>query len=115
MLDYETQDPLATDEPYDVVFDNAAAVRIKDWRRVVRKGGTILPNSGVKGPDGGAIMRVAKAQWHRAVATQRVRVWPTSSSFASIASAACWSFGLAIHARIALPSAPLSCLARAVK
>jgi len=75
VLDYETQDVLATDQPYDVVFDNAGAISIRDWRRVVRRGGTILPNSGVKGPDGGALMRVAKAQWHRLLAPQRVRTF----------------------------------------
>jgi NADPH:quinone reductase-like Zn-dependent oxidoreductase len=75
VLDYETQNPLDTAVPYDAVIDNAGGVRIKDWRRVVRKGGAILPNSGVKGPDGGAIMRVAKAQWHRVVAPQRVETF----------------------------------------
>lgn len=73
VLDYETQDVLATEEPYDVVFDNAGAVRIKEWRTVVARGGTILPNSGYEGPDGGALLRVAKTQWHRLVAPQRVR------------------------------------------
>ena len=75
VLDYETQDPLDTATPYDAVIDNAGGVRIRDWRRVVVRGGAILPNSGVKGPDGGAIMRVAKAQWHRLVAPQRVRTF----------------------------------------
>ena len=75
VLDYETEDPLATTEPYDHVLDNAGGIRIKDWRRVVRRGGTILPNSGVRGPDGGAIRRVLKAQWHRLAAPQRVRTF----------------------------------------
>ncbi|MFZ2527093.1 MAG: NAD(P)-dependent alcohol dehydrogenase [Rhodococcus sp. (in: high G+C Gram-positive bacteria)] len=78
VLDYETQDPLDTAAPYDAVIDNAGGVRIRDWRRVVARGGAILPNSGVHGPDGGALMRVVKAQWHGLVAPQRVRVlFPT--------------------------------------
>jgi len=75
VLDYETQDPLDTATPYDAVIDNAGGVRIRDWRRVVARGGSILPNSGVRGPDGGALMRVFKAQWHGLVASQRVRVF----------------------------------------
>lgn len=80
VLDYETQDPRDTNTPYDVVLDNAGGVSIKDWRKVVRKGGAILPNSGVPGPDGGAMMRVAKTQWHRVVAPQRVRSFYASVS-----------------------------------
>lgn len=79
-IDYEAEDPLDTATPYDVVIDNAGGVRIKDWRRVVRRGGAILPNSGVRGPDGGALMRVAKAQWHRLVAPQRVLTVVSSAS-----------------------------------
>ncbi len=75
VLDYESQDPVDTTVPYDAVIDNAGGVRIRDWRRVVVRGGAILPNSGVRGPDGGALMRVVKAQWHGLVAPQRVRVF----------------------------------------
>ncbi|MDO3646222.1 NAD(P)-dependent alcohol dehydrogenase [Nocardia mangyaensis] len=78
VLDYEAQDPLDTATPYDAVIDNVGAVRIRDWRRVVARGGAILPNSGVRGPDGGALMRVAKAQWHGLVAPQRVRILYTT-------------------------------------
>ncbi|MBN9223435.1 MAG: hypothetical protein ABS63_03415 [Microbacterium sp. SCN 70-27] len=75
VLDYETEDVLRTTAPYDAVIDNAGGIRIRDWRRVVVPGGAILPNSGVRGPDGGALMRVAKATWHGLVAPQRVRVF----------------------------------------
>lgn len=75
VLDYETTSPLDTPIPYDAVIDNAGAARIRDWRRVVAPGGSILPNSGVPGPDGGALMRVFKAQWHGLIASQRVRVF----------------------------------------
>jgi NADPH:quinone reductase-like Zn-dependent oxidoreductase len=79
VIDYETQSPLDTDQPYDVVLDNAGGVAIRDWRTVVRKGGTILPNAGVQGADGGAMMRLAKTQWHRMVAPQRVRSFYASA------------------------------------
>jgi NADPH:quinone reductase-like Zn-dependent oxidoreductase len=75
VIDYETQNPLDTPTPYDAVIDNAGGVRIRDWRRVVVRGGAILPNSGVRGPDGGALMRVVKAQWHGLVSPQRVSVF----------------------------------------
>ena len=78
VVDYETQDPLDAPVPYDAVIDNAGGIRIRDWRRVVVRGGAILPNSGVPGPDGGALMRVAKAQWHGLVSPQRVRVFTGS-------------------------------------
>lgn len=75
VLDYETTSPLDTPIPYDTVIDNAGAVRIRDWRRVVALGGSILPNSGVPGPDGGALMRVPKgpvARAHRFAAGARL-------------------------------------------
>lgn len=75
VIDYESQSPLNAAAPYDAVIDNAGGVRIRDWRRVVVRGGAILPNSGVPGPDGGALMRVVKAQWHGLVSRQRVRVF----------------------------------------
>lgn len=75
VLDYETTSPLDTPIPYDAVIDKAGAVRIRDWRRVVAPSGSILPNSGVPGPDGGALMRVFKAQWYGLIASQRVRVF----------------------------------------
>ncbi|MGC4175451.1 NAD(P)-dependent alcohol dehydrogenase [Demequina sp.] len=83
VIDYETEDPLVAG-PYDIVFDNAGGVRIKDWRRVVPKGGVILPNAGTQGPDGGALMRVAKAQWHRIVAPQRVLTFYASVTPAAL-------------------------------
>lgn len=75
VIDYEIQNPLDTATPYDAVIDNTGRIRIRDWRRVVARGGTILPNSGIPGPDGGALLRVAKTHWHGLVAPQHVRVF----------------------------------------
>lgn len=84
VIDYETQSPLNAAAPYDAVIDNAGGVRIREWRRVVARGGSILPNSGVPGPDGGALMRVAKAQWHGLVSPHRVRVFSSEVTSARL-------------------------------
>lgn len=85
VIDYETQDVLATIGTCDVIIDNAGGIRIKDWRGIVPKGGVILPNAGVRGPDGGALMRVAKAQWHSIVAPQRVGTFLSKTNSAGLA------------------------------
>lgn len=72
VLDYGVDNVLDAPMPYDAVLDNAGSVRISDWKKVTRRGGAILPNSGAEGPDGGAIRRVLKAVWHNLVSPYRV-------------------------------------------
>lgn len=75
VLDYNSDDVLDTDQPYDAVLDNAGSVRIREWKRITRKGGAILPNSGADGPDGGALMRVVKAALHNLFTTHRIKTF----------------------------------------
>lgn len=78
VLDYTVDDLLAPPEPYDAVLDNAGGIKIRDLRRITREGGVILPNSGAKGPDGGAIRRVLKALLHNIVARQHIKTFYAS-------------------------------------
>ncbi|MFN8077299.1 MAG: NAD(P)-dependent alcohol dehydrogenase [Kineosporiaceae bacterium] len=61
VVDYTTQDVLACGGGFDVVLDNVGAHRMTDLARLLRPGGRVLPNSGMPGPDGGALARVLKA------------------------------------------------------
>lgn len=80
VLDYTRDDVLAGDVTYDAVLDNAGSVAIRDWRRVTRPGGVIMPNSGAHGPDGGAIRRLLKALLQNIVARQRIKTFYASTT-----------------------------------
>lgn len=75
VLDYTTDNVLDAPQPYDAVLDNAGSVSIRDWQKVTRKGGAILPNSGAEGPDGGALMRVVKANVFNLFAPHRIKTF----------------------------------------
>jgi len=75
VLDYEVDDVLSPPQPYDAVLDNAGSVKIRDWRRITRKDGVIMPNSGAPGPDGGAIRRVIKAVVQNVWASQHIKTF----------------------------------------
>ncbi|WP_062378675.1 NAD(P)-dependent alcohol dehydrogenase [Demequina pelophila] len=63
VVDYTRESLLDLGERFDLVFDNVGNHRIREMLALVADGGTLLPNSGVPGPDGGPMTRVAKAQW----------------------------------------------------
>jgi NADPH:quinone reductase-like Zn-dependent oxidoreductase len=46
VIDYNTEDFTTGDSRYDVVFDNVCNHTLADVRRVVKPGGTIIPNGG---------------------------------------------------------------------
>lgn len=75
VLDYAVDDVLAPAAPYDAVLDNAGSVKVSDWRRITRKGGVLMPNSGSPGPDGGAIRRLVKALLQNIVASQHIKTF----------------------------------------
>lgn len=91
VIDY-TQRPLtASDRRYDVIFDNVGNHGIGVLRRLLTPTGTLLPNSGESGPDGGAIARVLKARWHDLIGRQRVRSYlstPNADDLALLAGMA---------------------------
>jgi len=80
VLDYTVDDVLSPPQQYDAVLDNAGSVKISDWRRVTRKGGVIMPNSGAPGPDGGAIRRLIKALLQNVVASQSIKTFLATST-----------------------------------
>lgn len=75
VLDYGVDRVLDAPQPYDAVLDNAGNVRIRDWQKITRSDGTILPNSGADGPDGGAIMRVVKAAVYNLFSPHRIKTF----------------------------------------
>jgi NADPH:quinone reductase-like Zn-dependent oxidoreductase len=75
VLDYGVDNVLDAPQPYDAVLDNAGSVRIRDWKKVTRRGGAILPNSGAQGPDGGAVRRVIKATLYNLVSPHRIKTF----------------------------------------
>ena len=75
VLDYAVDDVLSPPEPYDCILDNAGSVKVSDWRRITRKDGVIMPNSGAPGPDGGAIRRLLKALVQTLWASQHIKTF----------------------------------------
>lgn len=76
VLDYTVDDVLSPPEPYAGVFDNVGSVRMRDWERITLRGGVILPNSGIDGPDGGAIRRVIKSYAKDVFSAHRIKRIP---------------------------------------
>ncbi|WP_061961222.1 NAD(P)-dependent alcohol dehydrogenase [Demequina flava] len=71
-VDYATEDVLALEGGFDLILDNVGAVPMLDLEQLVAPSGILFPNSGIPGPDGGAITRVAKANWHGKVRRRRI-------------------------------------------
>jgi len=63
VVDYTRESVLDLDDRFDLILDNVGNHRIRDLLELTVEGGTVLPNSGEPGPDGGAMTRVLKAQW----------------------------------------------------
>lgn len=49
VVDYTKEDFTSQPDEYDIILDNVASRKIRDLRRCVKKGGTIVPNSGFGG------------------------------------------------------------------
>lgn len=85
VVDYTQQSLLSLERTFDVIFDNVGNHRIADLRRLLTPTGTLLPNSGEAGPDGGAIARVLKARWYDTVGRQSVRTYLSQPNAADLA------------------------------
>ncbi|PKQ25639.1 MAG: NAD(P)-dependent alcohol dehydrogenase [Actinobacteria bacterium HGW-Actinobacteria-4] len=84
-IDYTKQRVLTTDERYDVILDNVGNHRIRDWLPLLRGRGTMLPNTGERGPDGTVVMRLIKAAWHNLVSRHRVGLFASKPNTADLA------------------------------
>lgn len=78
VIDYTTQDFTKGAERYDVIFDNVVNHQLSDLRRVLKPGGTLLPNSGGSTP--GKSMRVSRLLrtfMVKPFVSQRIRLFVT--------------------------------------
>ncbi|MDN4480639.1 NAD(P)-dependent alcohol dehydrogenase [Demequina muriae] len=75
VVDYTRES--VTDLPawFDVIVDNVGAVRMDDLHALTSPTGVVLPNSGLPGPDGGPLMRVARANVRRRLLRRRFRTF----------------------------------------
>jgi NADPH:quinone reductase-like Zn-dependent oxidoreductase len=72
VVDYTMQRVSALEGPFDLIFDNVGATPMLALERMASPTGLVLPNSGENGPDGGALARVVKANWHGRVRRKRL-------------------------------------------
>lgn len=85
VVDYTQRSLLALGRTFDVIFDNVGNHRMAALRRLLTPTGTLLPNSGEAGPDGGAIARVLKARWYDTVGRASVRTYLSRPNAADLA------------------------------
>ena len=79
VIDYTRTDVTRGERRYDVILDNVGNHGIGTLRKLLTPTGILLPNSGEKGPDGGPLTRVVKAQWH-ALFGKQVRSFQSSTT-----------------------------------
>lgn len=72
VIDYATQSVLDLEERFDLIFDNVGAEPMLALEKLTAPTGILLPNSGERGPDGGALARVVKAMWRGKVLRKRI-------------------------------------------
>lgn len=84
VLDYTRES--VTDLPawFDVIFDNVGAVPMESLHALTTPTGVVLPNSGLDGPDGGAIMRVLRTHLRRVLLRRRYRAFYSAPSTAKL-------------------------------
>ncbi|WP_084106473.1 NAD(P)-dependent alcohol dehydrogenase [Demequina sp. NBRC 110056] len=84
VVDYTRE--AVTDLPawFDVVFDNVGAVPMESLHALTTPTGVVVPNSGLDGPDGGAIMRVLRLHARRILLRRRYRGFYSAPSTAKL-------------------------------
>lgn len=88
VVDYTREDVLRCGGGFDIVLDNVGSHRMTDLAGLLAEGGTVLPNSGEPGPDGGAMARVLKAAARGLVHRGRYRVFVSGPNPAGLADLA---------------------------
>lgn len=80
VVDYTQQDVAALTTKFDLIFDNVGATPMETLHALTSPTGVVLPNSGLPGPDGGAMSRVFKATVRRIFRRRRYRTFFSTPS-----------------------------------
>lgn len=83
-VDYTRERVTDLEPGFDLVFDNVGAVPMAALHELTSPSGVVIPNSGLDGPDGGALMRVLKATLRRALLRKRYRTYLSTPSTAAL-------------------------------
>jgi NADPH:quinone reductase-like Zn-dependent oxidoreductase len=83
-IDYTKTDFTLDDTRYDIVVDNVATRDLKDVLRVVKRGGTLIPNGGGSPEKGLSIRRIARLLATRPFISQKVRLFVTKPNRADL-------------------------------
>jgi NADPH:quinone reductase-like Zn-dependent oxidoreductase len=86
VIDYTQEDFTRGDERYDFILDMADTHSLAARRRVLRKRGVLIPNSGVGGRWIGSVGRVVRARLASLVTRRRLRPFVSVSKTADLAT-----------------------------
>lgn len=84
VIDYTKDDFTTGDARYDVVFDNVCNRKLADVRRVVRPGGTIIPNGGGSPDKGISILALLRTLAIRKLLTHNIAFFVTNPNRADL-------------------------------
>jgi NADPH:quinone reductase-like Zn-dependent oxidoreductase len=78
VIDYTKEDFTAGDERYDVIIDNVSNRGLADLLRVLKPGGTLVPNGGGSPDKGLSIRRLVRMLAIRPFISQKIKLFVTS-------------------------------------
>src|SRR5690606_22417155 len=84
VVDYTRECVTNLPAEFNLVFDNVGAVPMAALHELTTPTGLVIPNSGLDGPDGGALLRVLKASVRRTLLRKRYRTYLSTPSTAAL-------------------------------
>ena len=84
VIDYTKEDFTAGDARYDVVLDNVATRALNDVLRVLKSGGTLIPNGGGSPERGIGILKLVRLIATRPFVSQKIRLFVTNPNRADL-------------------------------
>jgi NADPH:quinone reductase-like Zn-dependent oxidoreductase len=84
VIDYTKEDFTAGDARYDVVFDNVCNRKLSEVRRVVRPGGTVVPNGGGSPEKGISILGLLRTMAIRGFLSHNIKFFVTNPNGADL-------------------------------
>ena len=84
VLDYTRERVTDLPDWFDAIVDNVGATPMESLHALTSPTGVVVPNSGLDGPDGGALMRVLRANARRALLRRRYRTFYSAPSTAKL-------------------------------